>query len=62
LKKDDMGVVHSQNVGQVLMSVDDVDRQVAFSTDTLGLPLPFRVPGTDMAFLDTGTFHLYYDI
>jgi catechol 2,3-dioxygenase-like lactoylglutathione lyase family enzyme len=60
-KETDVAVVQSQNVGQVLMSVDDVDRQVAFYMDVLGLPLLFRVPGTDMAFFNAGTFRLYVD-
>lgn len=56
-----MAVVETQNVGQVLMSVDDVDGQVAFYADVLGLPLLFRVPDTNMAFFDAGTFRLYLD-
>ena len=53
--------VSTTGVGQVLMSVDDTDRQVAFYTEKLGLELLFRVPDTDMAFLDAGAFRLYVD-
>jgi catechol 2,3-dioxygenase-like lactoylglutathione lyase family enzyme len=56
-----MGVVDSDGVGQVLMSVHDVDRQVEFYEHMLGLTLLFRVPETDMAFFDAGSFRLYVD-
>ena len=56
-----MGTASTSGIGQVLMAVDDVDRQVDFYVDQLGLTLPFRVPGTDMAFFDAGAFRLYVD-
>ena len=56
-----MGTASTSGVGQVLMAVDDVDRQVDFYVDQLGLALLFRVPGTDMAFFDAGAFRLYVD-
>ena len=43
------------------MAVEDVDRQVDFYVDQLGLELLFRVPGTGMAFFDAGAFRLYVD-
>ncbi len=51
----------TNGVGQVLMAVDDVDRQVDFYVEKLGLNLLFRVPGTGMAFFDGGGFRLYVD-
>ena len=56
-----MATIRTSGVGQVLMSVDDVDRQVEFYVEKLGLPLLFRVPGTDMAFFDAGSFRFYVD-
>jgi len=39
-------------IGQIHVSVTDVDRSVAFYRDVLGIPFLFRVPGQPMAFFD----------
>src|SRR5687767_14822374 len=46
-------------VGQIHISVTEIDRSVAFYRDTLGLPFLFRVPGQPMAFFDCGGTRLY---
>ncbi len=46
-------------VGQIHISVTDLDRSVAFYRDTLGIPFLFSVPGQPMAFLDCGGTRLY---
>ena len=46
-------------IGQIHVSVTDVDRSVAFYRDVLGIPFLFRVPGQPMAFLDCGGVRLY---
>ena len=46
-------------VGQIHISVTDIDRSVAFYRDTLGLPFLFQVPGQSMAFFDCGGTRLY---
>ena len=48
-----------QRVGQIHISVTDIDRAVAFYRDVLELPLLFEVPGQDMAFFDCGGVRLY---
>ena len=48
-----------QRVGQIHISVTDIDRAVAFYCDVLELPLLFEVPGQDMAFFDCGGVRLY---
>ncbi|MFS8479975.1 MAG: VOC family protein [Micromonosporaceae bacterium] len=49
-------------VGQIHISVADVDRSVAFYQDVLGIPLLFRVPGAPMAFLRSGDVRLYLGV
>ena len=49
-------------IGQIHVSVDDVDRAVAFYRDLLGLPLLFQVPGQPMAFFDCGGVRLYLGV
>jgi len=44
-------------VGQVLVPVTDIDRAVAFYSETLGLPLIFRFPG--IAFFDASGVRIY---
>lgn len=44
-------------IGQLAISVSDVDRAAAFYQDVLGLRLLFRFPG--MAFFDCGGVRLY---
>lgn len=46
-------------IGQIHVSVTDIDRAVAFYRDTLGLSLLFQVPGQPMAFFDCGGVRLY---
>lgn len=47
-------------VGQISISVSDVDRAVAFYRDVLDLPFLFQVPGSPaMAFFDCGGTRLY---
>ena len=48
-----------QRVGQIHLSVKDIDRAVAFYRDVLELPLLFEVAGQDMAFFDCGGVRLY---
>lgn len=49
-------------VGQIHISVTDLDRSLAFYTDLLGIPLLFRVPHQQMAFLDSGGVRLYLGV
>ena len=46
-------------LGQLHISVSDVDRAVEFYRDVLGIPFLFRVPGQPMAFLQSGDIRLY---
>jgi catechol 2,3-dioxygenase-like lactoylglutathione lyase family enzyme len=46
-------------VGQIHLSVRDVDRSVAFYRDVLGVPFLFQVPGQPMAFFQSGDVRLY---
>jgi predicted enzyme related to lactoylglutathione lyase len=47
------------SVGQIHITVADVDRSVAFYRDVLGLEHLFTVSGQPMAFLDAGGVRLY---
>jgi predicted enzyme related to lactoylglutathione lyase len=49
-------------LGQVHISVTDVDRAVAFYRDVLGLPHLFTVPGQPMAFFQAGDVRLYLGV
>ena len=46
-------------IGQIHISVRDVDRAVEFYRDVLGIPFLFRVPGQPMAFFASGDVRLY---
>jgi catechol 2,3-dioxygenase-like lactoylglutathione lyase family enzyme len=46
-------------IGQIHVSVTDVDRAVAFYRDVLGIPFLFQVPGQPMAFFDCDGVRLY---
>jgi catechol 2,3-dioxygenase-like lactoylglutathione lyase family enzyme len=46
-------------IGQIHVSVTDVERSIAFYRDTLGIPFLFRVPEQPMAFFDCGGVRLY---
>jgi catechol 2,3-dioxygenase-like lactoylglutathione lyase family enzyme len=49
-------------VGQIHISVRDVDRSVAFYRDVLGIPFLFQVPGQPMAFFQSGEVRLYLGV
>jgi len=49
-------------LGQIHISVTDVDASVAFYRDVLGIPLLFRVPGMPMAFFASGDVRLYLGV
>ena len=46
-------------IGQIHVSVSDVDRAVAFYRDVLGMRFLFQVPGQPMAFFDCDGVRLY---
>src|SRR5262245_3049668 len=46
-------------IGQIHLSVSDVDRAVAFYRDVLGVSFLFRVPKQPMAFFDCAGVRLY---
>jgi catechol 2,3-dioxygenase-like lactoylglutathione lyase family enzyme len=46
-------------IGQIHVSVSDVDRAVAFYRDVLGMKFLFQVPGQPMAFFDCDGVRLY---
>src|SRR5215470_3287890 len=46
-------------LGQVHVSVSDLDRSVAFYRDVLGIQHLFTVPGQPMAFFASGSVRLY---
>ena len=54
-----MTTLARSTIGQVHISVTDIDRSVAFYRDSLGLPFLVRVPGQPMAFLSCGETRLY---
>jgi predicted enzyme related to lactoylglutathione lyase len=49
-------------VGQIHISVRDIDRAVAFYRDVLGIPLLFQVSGQPMAFFASGDVRLYLGV
>ena len=46
-------------IGQIHVSVSDVDRAVTFYRDVLGMMFLFQVPGQPMAFFDCDGVRLY---
>jgi catechol 2,3-dioxygenase-like lactoylglutathione lyase family enzyme len=48
-----------RTIGQIHVSVTDIDRSVAFYRDVLGATLLFEVPGQFMAFFDLDGVRLY---
>lgn len=48
-----------ESIGQIHISVKDIDTMVAFYRDVLGLTFLFDVPGQSMAFFDCGGVRLY---
>ena len=49
-------------VGQIHISVTDVERSVSFYRDVLGIPHLFTVPGQPMAFFASGDVRLYLGV
>ena len=49
-------------IGQIHVSVTDVDRSVEFYRDVLGIPFLFRVEGQPMAFFDCDGVRLYLGV
>jgi predicted enzyme related to lactoylglutathione lyase len=49
-------------VGQIHISVTDIDRSVAFYRDVLEIPFQFQVPGQPMAFFGSGDVRLYLGV
>ena len=47
------------SIGQIHITVDDIDRAVTFYRDVLGMKFLFDVPGQAMAFFDCGGVRLY---
>ncbi len=53
MTKTKSGALSINQIGQISISITDVDRAVAFYRDTLGIPFLFQVPGSPaMAFFD----------
>jgi len=51
-----------QGIGQLHVSVSDLDESVRFYRDVLGLTHLFTVPGQPMAFFDAGGVRLYLGV
>ena len=51
-----------RTIGQIHVSVTDVDRAVAFYRDVLGITFLFRVHGQPMAFFDCDGVRLYLGV
>lgn len=49
-------------LGQIHVSVTDIDRSVAFYRDVLGVPMLFQVPSAPMAFFASGDVRLYLGV
>lgn len=49
------------DITQLAISVEDLERAIAFYRDVLGLPFLFQVPGMPMAFFQCGSVRLYLD-
>jgi catechol 2,3-dioxygenase-like lactoylglutathione lyase family enzyme len=49
-------------IGQIHVSVADVERSIEFYRDTLGIPFLFRVPEQPMAFFDCDGVRLYLGV
>jgi predicted enzyme related to lactoylglutathione lyase len=49
-------------VGQIHISVTDLDRSVEFYRDVLQIPMMFRVPAQPMAFFASGDVRLYLGV
>jgi predicted enzyme related to lactoylglutathione lyase len=51
-----------RSIGQIHISVTDIDRPVGFYRDTLGMRFLFQVPGQPMAFSQCGEGRLYLGV
>ena len=51
--------LHLDAIGQIHITVKDLQRAVVFYRDVLGMNLLFEVPGQSMAFFDCGGVRLY---
>ena len=51
-----------QSIGQVHISVAEIDRAVSFYRYTLGMHFLFQVPGQPMAFFQCGEVRLYLGV
>ncbi|MBB5519312.1 VOC family protein [Amphiplicatus metriothermophilus] len=49
-------------IGQIHVSVSDIDRAISFYRDILGLRFLFRPPSQPMAFFDCGGVRLYLGV
>jgi catechol 2,3-dioxygenase-like lactoylglutathione lyase family enzyme len=49
-------------VGQIHISVTNIDDSVAFYRDVLGIPFLFQVPNMPMAFFASGDVRLYLGV
>jgi predicted enzyme related to lactoylglutathione lyase len=57
-----MSAAPRPSVGQIHITVSDVEQSVAWYRDVLGLEHLFTVPGQPMAFLDGGGVRLYLGV
>ena len=57
-----MQVSDIAGIGQIHISVSDIDRAIGFYRDVLGLKFLFRVEGQPMAFFDCGGVRLYLGV
>ena len=57
-----MGFDGLGTIGQIHVSVTDVDRSIAFYRDVLGIPFLFRVLGQPMAFFECDGVRLYLGV
>ena len=51
-----------RSIGQIHISVSDIDRAVRFYRDTLRMQFLFQVPGQPMAFFQCGEVRLYIGV
>lgn len=49
-------------VGQIHISVSDLDQAITFYRDVLGIPMLFTVPEQSMAFFQSGDIRLYVGV
>jgi catechol 2,3-dioxygenase-like lactoylglutathione lyase family enzyme len=60
--EDEMAFQGLGPIGQIHVSVTDVERSIEFYRDRLGLPFLFRVPERPMAFFDCDGVRLYLGV